>query len=349
MNKNYFSDITDLFFKVKNEENIQIDESEKAKIKNILQTRINEIKNVKEHKQDSFWNKWRYQLIGAPASLLALVLALYATTNLNVSIPKEDFSPTPPAKPPVLTDFDRPLVKTAPKLETKPPRTLNKIQENETDFKLPKTKYNTTATSQETQAPVEPENTKSKDTREKPATSQETTVGPETVKPRNTVSQNTQKDIPVIMDGTDTTSQKTTDTTTTNTQKEPATSQETTVEPEETTSTVKPENTVSESTSTKITTSSLPIIKKPTETSTSPIYIHKDKTIKSQSAFNKENLAKLTSSKTPDSTTVYYISDNQVIVEIDEDGITKWYLFDKIKDNWTISKYKKFRTKTVVK
>ncbi len=80
-----------------------------------------------------------------------------------------------------------------------------------------------------------------------------------------------------------------------------------------------------------------------------PTYIYQDEELETQPAFSEEKLAKLTRSKTPESVTVYYVKDDQVVVEIEEEGVIKWYLFDDIDGTWTISRYEKYITDSVVK
>jgi hypothetical protein len=318
-----------------------------------------------------FWVTWRYQLFGIPASLFALVLIVFITSNLKVSIPKEDFSPTREntANKTVVetvetkqTESDRPLVKTAPGLmvidfseDNKSSRSLNEFsvttvtetitqdqaQQEKNTFGIPRIEYNngqifiisqkteTVADSLDAEIPAD----------------QTTTQIPETL------------DVTIPTTTTDSSS----DTTTAESLDTPI-STTTTAESLETPI---PATTTAESLDTPI---FAPITATPLNTDISatttapneslniitpklvyPVYTYRDETLKTQPAFTKENLAKLTKSKTPESVTVYYVGSAQVVVEIEEAGITKWYLFDNIKGTWIISKYEKFVTDNVVK
>ncbi|MFC1810488.1 hypothetical protein ACFLZH_03225 [Patescibacteria group bacterium] len=97
MNKNnYFNDITELFIKAKKAENIEVDPHSKAATREMLSFNIDKIKTGKtpaEPKQ-GFWKTWKKQLIGVPASLLALFVVVFAAQNMQIAIPKEDFTPS---------------------------------------------------------------------------------------------------------------------------------------------------------------------------------------------------------------------------------------------------------------
>lgn len=335
MNKNYFSDITELFLKVKKEENIQIDETAKADIRKMLQSKISEMKTGDTYErleplapEKSFWSMWKNQLIGVPASLAAIALVVYAASNINVSIPKEDFSPTrdtqtnvtqvelkEPAQP---YEFDRPLVKTAKGTlvidyseEEQEDRSLNKIkstpqeivEEDPVVFKTLKIEYSDQATfilddDDEEEAENEPaqeEKTEAKveeELNDPFIATEETTV----------VTDSLDADIPLEVKETQ--------------------------ELVPVTEIAEPVAQVSQY---------------------FPVYTYKDAALKNKAAFTEEKLAKLTRSKTPESVTVYYVEDRQVVVEIEEKGITKWYLFDNIDGTWTISRYEKYVTGSVVK
>jgi len=72
-----------------------------------------------------------------------------------------------------------------------------------------------------------------------------------------------------------------------------------------------------------------------------PIYYYRDSTLKSDPDFDKEILDKISQRKGPESVSVYYLSETQVLVEVKDSGISKWYLFTKVGDLWTIQKYEK--------
>jgi len=338
MNKNYFSDITDLFLKAKKEENIQIDEGVKASIRQMLQNEIHKMKTSGDPElsdsKKSFWSVWKNQLVGVPVSLAAIALVVYAATNLNVSIPKEDFSPTQNIQPKTVeiqeektqpTEFDRPLVKTAEgtlitdSLDTEEKRSLNKIttlpqtteklpRKSNVTFETPKIEYPDNATfilKQNQEPEIEPiaGNNPQPETQIIEETDETATVATKEVNSETCPDEDSlDADIP----------------------------------PKEAETIVEIPNLNEKA-----------IIKPDSENI--PIYTYKDPDLKTQPAFSKKKLSKLTRSKTPESITVYYVTDKQVVVEIEENGVTKWYLFDKLDENWTISKYEKYNTASVVK
>jgi len=375
MIKNYFSDITDLFLKIKREENIQINEEAKAEIREMLQAKIIKIKDdaiqnaqIDDSLKQPFWVTWRYQLFGIPASLFALVLIVFITSNLKVSIPKEDFSPTREntANKTVVetakqTESDRPLVKTAPGLmvidfseDNKNSRSLNdfsvttvtetitqdQAKQEENVFRIPRIEYSngqifivsektetasTPVDSLDAEIPADQATTQTSAT-QIPQTSDTTTI--DTIKSLDTsipVTTTAPLETPTA-ESLDTNIPTTTTPLNTNISA-------TAIAPNESLNIITPE---------LIPETILPQI-------VYPVYTYRDETLKTQPAFTKENLAKLTKSKTPESVTVYYVGSAQVVVEIEEAGITKWYLFDNIKGTWIISKYEKFVTDNVVK
>lgn len=91
MDKNYFSDITELFIKAKNAENIPVNPHSKAAIREMLAYKVDQIKTSEP--KAGFFSKWKYQLMGVPASIFAIFLVVFAYQNLQISIPKEDFAP----------------------------------------------------------------------------------------------------------------------------------------------------------------------------------------------------------------------------------------------------------------
>jgi hypothetical protein len=91
----YFSDITDLFLKAKNAENIEVDQHSKAATREMLSYKIEQMKEIAapSEEQPSFWNKWKKQLIGVPASVLAVFVIVFALQNTQIDMPQEDFAP----------------------------------------------------------------------------------------------------------------------------------------------------------------------------------------------------------------------------------------------------------------
>lgn len=355
MSKNYFSDITDLFLKIKQEENIQIDENAKAQIKQMLQAKISEMKHENTPAQDTpkqpFWSTWRYQLVGVPASLFAVVLVVFAMTNLNVSIPKEDFSPTREGQTQTVETplvNDRPLVKTAPG-----PPVIDFSEEQRSLNQIPTTKESSKPTPEPLSQPAKPVE---KSTFEMPkiecngssvlVLSEPLSATPTEEETAEKVDNNT----PIINKPVKTPKEvveKTVEKTENPEAQEIIPDSLDTDIPAETT---KPEVVEKEPTRTPLETISPEVISTISKEKLQyPIYVYQNDDLKSQPAFTEEKLLKLTSSKTPDIVTLYYVADNQVVVEVEEGDIIKWYLFDNINGTWTISRYEKFVTESVVK
>lgn len=77
------------------------------------------------------------------------------------------------------------------------------------------------------------------------------------------------------------------------------------------------------------------------DSATYPIYYYRDSTLTSDPDFDKEILDRISNRQGPDSVSVYYLSETQVLVEVKEGDLSKWYLFTKVGDLWTIQKYEK--------
>jgi hypothetical protein len=77
------------------------------------------------------------------------------------------------------------------------------------------------------------------------------------------------------------------------------------------------------------------------DSATYPIYYYRDSTLTSDPDFDKEILDKISNRQGPESISVYYLSETQVLVEVKEGDLSKWYLFTKVGDLWTIQKYEK--------
>jgi len=93
MDKNYFSDITDLFIKAKKAEKIDVNPHSKAAIREMLAYKVDEMKQADMTPEKGFFAKWKYQLVGVPASLFAVFMVVFAFQNLAIIMPKEDFAP----------------------------------------------------------------------------------------------------------------------------------------------------------------------------------------------------------------------------------------------------------------
>lgn len=93
MDKNYFSDITELFIKAKQAEKIEVNPHSKAAIREMLAYKVDEMKAAEEAPGGNFFNKWKFQLMGVPASVFAVFLLVFAFQNLQITMPKEDFAP----------------------------------------------------------------------------------------------------------------------------------------------------------------------------------------------------------------------------------------------------------------
>ncbi|MBD3157027.1 hypothetical protein GF369_04345 [Candidatus Peregrinibacteria bacterium] len=380
MNKHYFSDITDLFLKVKQEENIPIDANAKESIKAMLRKQINEMKDADTYKnleplggKQSFWTTWKRQLIGVPASLVAVMVIVFAMSSLQPSVPKDDFSPRQSEPAPQATEeavekhvFDRPLVKTAQKPETK------QLENQQEDRSLNK-KDRAEATVVSYETPVAKEDNKQEESSLFDdiqyntgqtfilQTNEDEDVYEETEKQQETQPRQTEEDPEPEPDmDTDVEAETKPDT---NTEQdvqtenivniavqespEPLDSLEADIPPDTVTE-IQDVQEPLEPTLDAIDESRATQVKQPALTAY-PVYVYKDKNLEESPAFSKEKLAKLTKSYTPDLVSVYYVENNQVVVEIEENDITKWYLFDNIDGTWTISKYEKFITKDVVK
>lgn len=354
MNKHYFSDITDLFLKVKKEENIPIDANAKESIKKMLHAKINKMKAADTYEKlepvggkQSFWTTWKRQLIGVPASLVAVMVIVFAMSSLQPSIPKDDFSPRQTETSTTMEEvqkeqaFDRPLVKTAQKPDTskqedrQSDRSLNKTDKEEQIIVTP---------------PVEEEEKPFIDEIQYTAgqtfilqTPEETETEPETgpdPEPETAVKKNDAKEDTATQDSLDA-------------DVPPDTAQPTEAQPIKESTDVQETQEQQEVQETQTTETILDQtvsiqVNQPALTAY-PVYVYKDKSLEESPAFSEEKLAKLTKSKTPDLISVYYVENNQVVVEIEENRVTKWYLFDNIDGTWTISKYEKFITKDVVK
>ncbi|MFC1656112.1 hypothetical protein ACFL3C_04535 [Patescibacteria group bacterium] len=95
--KHYFSDITELFLKAKKEEQIEVNPQIKNAVREMLKYKISEVKgsgNTSQDKPDifGFFRKWRYQLVAVPASLMAIMVVVFAASNLQFAIPKDDLT-----------------------------------------------------------------------------------------------------------------------------------------------------------------------------------------------------------------------------------------------------------------
>ena len=87
MDNNYFSDITELFIKAKQAEKINVSPHSKAAIREMLAHRADEIKAAEGAPTGSFFSKWKFQLMGVPASFFAVFLLVFAFQNLQITMP----------------------------------------------------------------------------------------------------------------------------------------------------------------------------------------------------------------------------------------------------------------------
>jgi len=162
-NSNYFGDISQFFLKAKRQEKIELDPEIKNRIKSSLELKIQDLKyqpiepieepmpveRINPVEKVSFWHTWRYQFIGVPASLFALLLIVFAANNFKF--------PLSPTK----TIEDKPTIsatpeKTTEKIEKSKPellvldindmgkRTLNEFAETTTQKSQPSTTVKTT-------------------------------------------------------------------------------------------------------------------------------------------------------------------------------------------------------------
>jgi len=95
MNENsYFKDIIDVFLRAKKAEDIDINPHFKAATREMLSYKIDQLKAPKIKDPKGFWNKWKKTIIGVPASLLAVFVVVFALQNNQITVEKDDFSPS---------------------------------------------------------------------------------------------------------------------------------------------------------------------------------------------------------------------------------------------------------------
>ncbi len=335
-----------------------------------------------------FFRKWRYQLVAVPASLATLIIVVFAASNLRLTIPKEDLATDIQQADKIAqteidksysliadleaedeidpTETDRALLQTVSKPDNKPlsinvndkttTRTLNKIpqtgRENyiadntpdvpdskellsseailDFDFILPKT---------------ESAEKSSDDVVEKP---QETLPGESSDEPTKEVA-----DEPTSEPETYIASIDEEDTRSAEEIVADEAVQEEATEPkaEFTTSSmiaVLPEE---EQTLKRIYTEKEQIFVKQTREESYPVYYFRNSSVDIAPKFDESLLKNISEKSLPSSMTVYYTDDDKVLVEmaLKEDSATKWYLFEKVNDTWTIQKYEKEIVNDVVK
>lgn len=117
MDNNYFSDITELFIKAKKAEKIEINPHSKAAIREMLAYKVDEMKTAEEAPTGNFFNKWKFQLMGVPASVFAVFLLVFAFQNLQITMPKEDFAPGGATEANEADILDEKVVKDTPVIE----------------------------------------------------------------------------------------------------------------------------------------------------------------------------------------------------------------------------------------
>ena len=348
----YFSDITELFLKAKEEENIEPNPHTKATVREMLVYKINEMKAAPAPREN-FFNKWKFQLIGVPASLFGLVLIVFAATNLKFTIPKEDFTPTTekaPAqevemiieKPQQEPEKDRPIVKTAvkPDLSETPSRTLKKlpvvstrggeevvVEEpvEETTVKTvfkPKIEEPTLTTPILIITPEEPEESLDQDIPTEPVV-EEPAIEEEPIEIPTK---------PILIDPPkiDT--------------PEPLLAEPITTPPITTAPLAEKALVVD------YTENAQEFVEKvEMQEETYDVFYYRDSELLKEPIFDKEQIIKLTGASDPSAVNVYYTEEKQVVVEVKENGTSKWYLFANVNDIWTIQKYEKQTLRNVVK
>jgi hypothetical protein len=151
MDKNYFSDITELFIKAKKAEKINVNPHSKAAIREMLAYKIDQIKTSAAEPKEGFFSKWKFQLMGVPASLFAVFMVVFAFQNLQITMPKEDFAPgategssmeqseaesTFVSDTPVIEEIE---IKEEPELKSQPKPELMVIDYGTTSTPTPKT------------------------------------------------------------------------------------------------------------------------------------------------------------------------------------------------------------------
>lgn len=392
--KDYFDDITELFLEAKKEEQIEVNPQVENAVREMLKYKISLLKGPGKLTPDrpdifGFFRKWKYQLIGLPASLIALIFIVFAASNLQFAIPKEDLvtqktTPAEADEPYTLqaeladeevdvAEADRALLRTVKKSDVKPltidindlgkinSRALNKIQQSET------------GTETESATPAVPES--------KELLSSGTIIDyndidfviskPEPVTAKKIADEESAEVLPE-----DTASEESPDEEDDlpETQPEPEADEITPTEliqeeepiaqPDENISEEAPSPTgeftaslmiavlpAEEQTLKRIYTQQEQTFVKAVEEEAYPVYYYRDSSITTVPSFDESILKNIAIKTQPSSMTVYYTSDDNVVVELQLEGDTtvKWYLFSRVNGAWTIQKYEKEILNDVVK
>jgi hypothetical protein len=81
-----------------------------------------------------------------------------------------------------------------------------------------------------------------------------------------------------------------------------------------------------------------------------PVYYFTQTELNKEPDFDKTIIEKLTKTQSFKSMNIYFIENGKVLIEIDDDKFSKWYLLEKLSNGkWTIQKYEKEIFENVVK
>jgi len=413
-NSNYFGDVSQLFLKAKKEEEFDIDPSIKNEIRKSLNSKITEMKHpaavqeqVKKAQISDFWNRWRYQLVGVPASLFALMMIVFAANNFHFTMQKEDFSPTTTRNNEPQTEIqasvlDTQTETTEPAVE-KPKPELLVLNINDMG-KNPATVETTNTTTSKTSSPSQVTAPATK-TADKPAVTQPVQTGTQTQQPTtptqaptqtatqqqttpqtgspslisnvitnvfpkvNEPSKNIesleqdpiQPEIPASTPNTLTTIQDSLNLPIENlsaTIPESANLQATPALNNSTATAVVTENTniAQQALNNNIVSAAIyqqevalkdqilnnNVLYRKLRTKKYPITYYGNSSLQQEPDFDKSIINELTNNKQPTAVNVYYLDENNVIIEVKEGETTKLYKYAKTGDTWTMVKYEKY-------
>lgn len=354
-NSNYFADVSQFFLKAKRREQIELDPEIKSRIRGSIELKINDLKFRPEEPahavekptepalnpapKQSFWRTWRYQFIGVPASLFALMLIVFAANNFKFTLPaSQDFAPASDdyivEEKPLIAEI---ITETQPEKKPKPELLILDIND------LGQRNLNQLPAAEPAAEPVK-----------QPSAQQTISVQTkEDADTKKTTQSTTEPDTAI----TQTPTIKTTDTTT----KPPATvtdealitsSDDLRTQPE---AEVQPEpqqlisaDTADDTTESEIKTIETTKTLAPTASTTSllennnelfKISYYGTSLSAQEPDFDKAILDTLISDKSPSAVKVYYTDETHVTVEVTLEKITKYYTYEKKDLEWTITKF----------
>lgn len=353
MNKNnYFGDITELFLEARQAEDIQVNAHAKASIREMLAYKIDQInvRNSENESGENFLSKWRYRLLGIPASIFAVLVVVMAVQNMQISMPKEDF--TPAANDPVTFEEDIPVIEDVEEMEVrklKPELLIIDYGESAPTSSAPTSSAptsssvsNATSLPSNEPLPSKPPIKTGGGLIEEPIPSV-----PQAVK---TTTTQTTTNTNAESSGTTTGSTGTTATgTTTSTPTQPTTNytmisldpsekqSENLTIPEKTPYLVTPNNNINTQT-VQDQLVKTPAVKVDDGNSTDKINTYKPALLYQDVTFTEKALENIENPDNLSNVNVHYLNDSQAAVEVsDNSGSTRWYLFEDIQGNWAVT------------